>query len=301
MLFVEKETFKNFAVPDEYFSLLLEDCENYLIKEFPFKICDIEVNLLSIWGTESHKLLKDTYSSYCMKQKSPACFPLYIHIDRELKIKHEDFQSTCEFSDESVFYYVRWDFILKLDLKQEIGQLVICQQNLEEKGEADNLAVFNEIIDKIMHLLYSLIIIKNKGFLIKGCGLVHANQGILVLNADKNLSKNFAQHENIMLFSKNLLGVRLIEDSHYLFSTPFGLMSASNTHSYSKLPLTYIYYNKPDNAEDDLPPFERLLKNVYFISQSRSFKEMVLENVISCCNEVTFTDNLSETPLIDLF
>jgi hypothetical protein len=161
------------------------------------------------------------------------------------------------------------------------------------KNEARVKMQANEyIFDSFLRILYSVILLSNEGFLIHSAGLERQGKGYLLPGASSSGKSTIARKaKDFRILSDELVVVRRIENSFYLFATPFiGEFNAEAANIC--VPLEKIFFLNRGlsfayQRQTQLETMINLLGNVFFFTRDLQSNQEILNLCYDLSSEVT--------------
>lgn len=217
---------------------------------------------------------------------------------KNLKSKYKSFlsqaDSNCSFK---IFLSHRYPSNLNTDVHLTQKNRGVYSINAEsfngkidlKKNEARVGMQANEnIFESLLRILYSVILLPNQGFLIHSLGLKRDGKGYLFPGPSSSGKSTIARGvKDFRVLSDELVAVRRIENSFYLFATPFiGEFDAQANNICA--PLERIFFLNRDlpsacQRQAQLETMINLLGNIFFFTRDLQSNQEVLK----LCDELS--------------
>ena len=137
------------------------------------------------------------------------------------------------------------------------------------------------IFDTFLRVFYSLILVLNKGILVHSLGVIKDYKGYLFIGPSSSGKTTMAKKvKNALILSDELVIVRRLENSFFLFSTPFG-GELQREIRYSFAPLNKMFFLDRSidgyRKEKGINALAMFLRNVFFFLKDKEYVENVID------------------------
>ncbi len=138
------------------------------------------------------------------------------------------------------------------------------------------------VFDTFLRVLYSLLLVLNRGVLLHSLGLAKDNQGYIFIGPSSSGKTTLAKKiKGFSVLSDELVIVRRLKERFYIFSTPFGGEYRAKVKNLS-VPLKKVFFLKrqrDSNYKRERPckAFIGILENTFFFLKDKVYIEKIID------------------------
>lgn len=232
-----------------------------MIFQLGLNIADIRINLSSNKKRFIEKL-RSKYRSFLNQDNLNNCIEVLLLHQR----KTGNSVDPCLIRQEDRYHINSSIFSAQISLKDRFAKV-------EMPARID-------IFESFLRIIYSILLLSEKGFLVHSVGLEDRGKGYLFPGSSSSGKTTLArENKDCRLLSDELVAVRRIKDRFYLFATPFiGGYQAVNISA----PLERVFFLNKDllslyQEQAQLETMLNLLKNTFFYARDSQSNQEILE------------------------